>query len=414
MRVAVVGASGLAGLAVVEHLLREGIETIPLVGSTGNSWGLLSQGIVPRVVNVLNRNELSHALYGCTHVINCLRGDHNVMLQGVRNLVKEALHAGATRFVHLSSVSVYGHRPLSNAAVESAMPTVEKGSYGSIKLQQDKIVQRMASRGLQSIILCSPNIIGPGSYFLLQVLGCMLKDELLLADGGICVCNTLDVRNLAHACFLALSRGSMNGERYFVTDDERVTWADIVNGLRAAGQIVVSPPECTLDELRHMSEESTAPKPRLWVSVKHLVSSDVRNTLRRDPLLAKIDSALRAVIARLGPSVEEYLRLAIEGPIRNPHHSGDGKLGVMLSAQQLRGVWHRCDKAKAELGYRPIYTFSQSMAAFSRWLQGTRGMLESDWNFRKILFGYAGAEKRICASAYVPRSDVEKLQSRRI
>src|SRR5881409_724896 len=98
------------------------------------------------------------------------------------------------------------------------------------------------------------NIVGPGSYFLLEMLGCLLRGEFLLADGGSCVCTTVDVRNLAHACFLALSEGSTNGERYFVTDDERVTWASIVDGLRAAGQIVARPPECTLDELRRTSE----------------------------------------------------------------------------------------------------------------------------------------------------------------
>jgi nucleoside-diphosphate-sugar epimerase len=221
----------------------------------------------------------------------------------------------------------------------------------------------------------------------------LLRGELLLADGGSCVCSTVDVRNLAHACFLALSEGSTNGERYFVPDDERVTWASIVDGLRTAGQIVARPPECMLDELRRMSKEPAVPKPRLWASMKHLVSSDVRNALRKDPLLAKFDGALRAFVARLGSSVEDNLRLAIEGPIRNPHRSSDAKLNVRLSAQQLRGVWHRCDMAKAELGYRPINTFAQSMAAFSRWLQSTRGMLEPDWGSRKILFGYSGAEE---------------------
>ena len=393
MRVAVVGASGLAGFAVVEYLLEKGIETVPLVGSTGNSWRLFSQGITPQLVNVLHPDGLSRALGGCTHVVNCLRGDENVMLQGTRNLVKEALRAGATRFVHVSSVAVYGDRPAPGAAVESAMPSVEKGGYGWIKLRQDEIVQRTAARGLKSIILCPPNIVGPGSYFLLEILGCLLRGELLLADGGSCVCSTVDARNLAHACFLALSEGSTNGERYFVTDDERVTWASIVDGLRAAGQIVARPPECTLDELRRTSEEPAVPKPRLWVSVKHLVSNDVRSALRKDPLLAKIDGALRAFVGGFGPQMEDRFRLAIEGPIKVPRKPGDAKMNVRLSAQQLRGVWHRCDKAKVELGYRPICTFARSMAAFSRWLQSTRGMLEPDWSSRKILFGYSEAEK---------------------
>jgi len=388
MKVAVVGASGFAGYAVLEQLLEKGVETVPLVGSTGNSWRLLSRGISPKLVNVLEPGGLRSALAGCTHVVNCLRGEENVMLGGTRNLVKEALGVGATRFVHLSSVAIFGDPPAPGASVESAPPSVEKGSYGWIKLRQDETVQGATAQGLKSIILCPPNIIGPGSYYLLEILGCLLRGELLLADGGKTVCNTVDVRNLAHACFLALSEGSTSGERYFVTDDEQVTWASIVDSVRAAGRIAARPPECGLDDLRRLSERPPAPKLSLWGSMKHLASSDVRMALRKDPLLAKIDGGLRSLVAKLGSSVEDNLRLAIEGPIKAPHRSGGAKVNIRLSAQQLRGVWHRCDKAKAELGYRPRYTFAQSMAAFSRWLQDTRGMQEPDWNSRKILFGY--------------------------
>jgi nucleoside-diphosphate-sugar epimerase len=321
-------------------------------------------------------------------VVNCLRGERNVMLEGTRNLIEEALRAGASRFVHLSSVAIYGDPPAPQAAVESAAPAAAKGSYGWIKLQQDQMVQRMAARGLSSIILCPPNIIGPGSYFLLDILGSLLRGDLLLADGGRSVCTTVDVRNLAHACFLGLSKGGSNGERYFVTDDEEVTWADIVDALRAAGQIAGRPTECSLEELGAMHRQPLARTPSVWASAKHLVSSDVRNALRKDPLLAKVDGALRTLVAKLGSRVEDNLRLAIEGPLKGPSDAG-GKPNLRLSAQQLRGVRHRCDKAKADLGYRPPCTFAGSMSAFARWLQCTRGMRDPDWSLRKILFGYS-------------------------
>lgn len=389
MKVAVAGASGFAGFAVVEYLLSKGIDAVPLVGSTGNSWRLLSRGLSPRLTNVLDREGLRRALADCTHVVNCLRGDDNVMLDGTQNLMEEALRAGAKRFVHLSSVAVYGDPPAPAASVESAPAAAAKGTYGWLKLHQDQMVQKMAGRGLSSIILCPPNIIGPGSYFLLDILGSLLRGELVLAEGGTCVCNTIDVRNLAHACFLALGKGTSNGERYFVTDDEDVTWADVVDAVRAAGQIATRPAECSLEQLRRMSSEPPAPNPRLWAAIKHLVSGDVRSALRKDPLLAKLDGAVRALVARLGSGVEDHLRLAIEGPLKSPPPAALAKPRSRLSAQQLRGVRHRCDKAKAELGYRPPSSFAGSMAAFARWLQSTRGMGDADWSARKILFGYS-------------------------
>src|SRR5437763_16354110 len=61
VRVAVVGASGLAGFAVVASLLEKGIETLPLLASTGNVWRLFSQGIPPQLVYVLHPGGLSRA-----------------------------------------------------------------------------------------------------------------------------------------------------------------------------------------------------------------------------------------------------------------------------------------------------------------------------------------------------------------
>src|SRR3954469_20234652 len=168
MKVAIVGASGFAGYAVYEYLVANGMDVLPLVGSTGNSWRLLSRGITPQVVNVLDSRKLAHALRGCSHIVNCLRGEQDVMLRGTRNLVNEALRLRVTRFVHLSSVAVYGDPPTPDAALESAQPSVEKGTYGWIKLRQDEIVKKGADRGLSSIVLCPPNIVGPGSYFLLD------------------------------------------------------------------------------------------------------------------------------------------------------------------------------------------------------------------------------------------------------
>lgn len=392
MKVAIIGASGFAGSAVLEYLLEKGVDTVPLVGSTGNSWRLSSQGITPRIVSVLDAAALREALRGCTHVVNCMRGDENVMLQGTRNLVRAALRAGATRLVHLSSVAIYGDCPPSSATAEAATPKPERGTYGWIKLQQDEIVRNGTARGLKAIILCPPNIIGPGSYFLLELLGCMLRGEFLLADGGRSPCSTVDMRNLAHACFLALTRGSESGQRYFVTDDEATTWACVLAHLRMAGEVSVLPRECTLEALGRLANKSASIRASPWRSIKHLLSSEVRAAIRGDPLLARIDAGLRALVAMLGPSVEDKLRLAIEGPISNPRRPNPTKINVRLSAQQLRGVWHRNDRARSEFGYRAIVSFDQSMAAFSCWLASTRGMSAPDWELRRILFGYSVKE----------------------
>lgn len=388
MSVAVVGASGFLGSAVVEYLHRQGVEVVPLAGSTGNSWRLMSQGHKPRVVNVLDRDDLEVALSGCTKIVNCLRGDEKVMLGGMENILRAARRLNVARLVHVSSVAVFGDPPPAAAHTESAPTVPEKGSYGWIKLRQDQMVMAASRKGLSSVILSPPNIIGPGSDYLLQILDALLRGSFVLVDAGTAPCNTVDVTNLAHACWLALASDLEGCERYFVTDDECVEWRRLVTQLQHAARLVGDCPHISRTELQRLVVRRPAPGPSLRRALKHLASSDVRQALRKDPLLATIDSALRGLVTRFGPNLEERLRLLIEGPTATAAPAPHGNVHLRLCAQQLRDVVHSCARAKERLGYRPLHTFNQSMRAFAAWLTATRGMDEWDWVLRKRLFSY--------------------------
>jgi nucleoside-diphosphate-sugar epimerase len=388
-RVAVIGASGFVGTAVVEYLQARGVEVLPFVGSTGNSWQLLRRGLKPQVLDVLDAAAVERHLVDCPHVVNCMRGADEVMIKGLANLIGAAQENGVRRFVHLSSVAVYGDFPSAAAVDESGPTTTQRGTYGWTKLQQDQMIERAAKRGLPSVILCPPNIFGPSSAFLIQLLDALIRGEFLLVADEPQVCATVDVRNLAHACFVALDAKTNEGQRYFITDDERVSWPHLVERLTRAAQLDVTVPACSTVELKRMVQRSSPTQTTsLWRSVKHLVSSDVRQALRKDPNIARFDTGLRRLVGKLGSSVEDRLRLAIEGPAPIPRMPPTRQANVRLSGQQLRGVAHSCARAKADLAYRPVCTFEESMAAFERWLVATRGMSEPGWQLRKGLFGY--------------------------
>jgi 2-alkyl-3-oxoalkanoate reductase len=387
MRVAIVGASGFAGQATTELLLSRGIDAVPLVHSTGNSWGLFTRNIHPRLVDVLDTAQLKDALTGCTHVINCSRGSDEVMIDGLKNLLRCTVDLKISRFVHLSSVAVYGDPPPPQSQFENAPTNPEKGGYGAMKLHQDEIVQTFAKKGLSTIILCPPNIIGPESPYLLQILDTLYAGSFMLADGGGTACNTVDVRNLAHACLLALTANAAGAQRYFVTDDEDVTWTRVISALMKAGDVARGLREGSLEELRIWAKEPDRPQPSLRRSFLHLASGDVRRELRKDPLLEKLDTFVRSIASTFGSRFEGTLRNAIsEGKSARPNLEKD-ETALRLSTQQLRGVRHRCDNAREILGYRPLYTFDQSMKSFGLWLARTRGVGSRDWDLVRKLYG---------------------------
>jgi nucleoside-diphosphate-sugar epimerase len=387
MRVAVIGASGFVGASFIEQALRDGaFEVVPVIHSSGNAWRLIRHGLSLRTANLLDKDSVKAAVEGCTHVVNCSRGDNEVMLKGLRHLLEISGEARLEGFIHLSSVLVYGNVPAPDSAHESgATPPQPLESYGGMKLRQDKMVERAAAGGLPCLILCPPNISGPYSYFLGGIVDSIRKRALALLDEGGAVCNMVDVYNLAHAVALGLDRCSTQASRLFVTDDEDITWGQIVDALRPLCDEAPRPPSIGRGDLVKMRDQLFAkPKMNLARSLKHLVSSDVRAALRKDPLWASIDRVMRKGVARLGAAFEDQMRLAVEGPLQVA--PAPAPLNVPLTVQQLRGVRHSCELAKARIGYRPRYSFAESMEAYRAWYRSITGRTSASWSLARYLW----------------------------
>ena len=387
-KIAVVGASGFVGNAVVDRLVgRDDCSLVPLIRSSGNAWRLAKRGIEPKVVDLLSPAAVKDALAGCTHVINCSRGDAKVMLGGLRNLLDAASAASIKGFVHLSSVSVYGDPPdAASASEDAAPPPLDKSSYGYLKLEQDEMIARAARKGLPSVILCPPNISGPYSPYLNGLVETLRARQFALLENGRGPCNLVDVDNLALAVELALDKGTSDPTRLFITDGEATTWRDVIDALMPLTGRSDAPPIISREALQGAHTEAPAARASLFRSLKHLVSSDVRAALRKDPIWASADGLIRRSAAALGPGMEDRLRLSIEGPLPVRRSSGADALNLRLSSQQLRAVRHSCARAEKLLGYRPIYSFAQSMDAYRNWYRILHRMDGPDWAILKELY----------------------------
>jgi nucleoside-diphosphate-sugar epimerase len=386
-RIAVVGASGFVGTTVVEHLIAKGgDEVLPFIHSSGNAWRLARLGLDLKPLNLLAREEVRQALAGCTHVINCSRGGDAVMLDGLENLLAASRESRAARFVHLSSVMVYGDPPAPDGVTEEGRTDPAKGTYGALKLRQDQLVQKAAREGQPAVILCPPNIGGPYSGYYLEIVGALRAGKFSLMDGGEAPCNVVDVSNLAHAVELALENGTADGSRMFVTDDGATTWRDVVKELAPLAEMNEPVPAITREELLRSIPAEEKPSVSVLKSMKHIVSSDVREAIRKDPLLAKVDYVVRRGAALLGKSVEDRMRMSIEGPVQVSKPESEPLHFRRLCAQQLRGVLHSCERAKRELGYEPLYSFAQSAAAFRAWYRESHGMNSGAWDLLKHLY----------------------------
>lgn len=373
MRVAVFGASGFVGTTLVERLVTGGHEVRPLIRSAGKAWRLARWGLPLESVDVLDRGRVADAVAGCTHVVNCVFGTEKAMIRGARNIVAACRAAGIQRYVHLSSVAVYGDPPPPQSVVEDAPTHPEKGSYGWVKLEQDKIVAAACRSGLPSIILCPPVISGVYSHQLMNLVASIRQGRFALVDDGSSPCNLVDVHNLAKAIELALCGPRGDGRRYFITDDSQATWRQLAEAL-----LPLAGDGASLRSVTRAEAERLAAPPRRRISpmatLRHLMSRDVRGALRGDPLLARVEGGLRRVARGTLP---EWAVQGLRGRNGRPRASRGSQArdtDTLSLSRQLRMVRHSCQRAKAELDYEPERDFAASMARFTAWYHAMQGL----------------------------------------
>ena len=368
-KVAILGASGFVGSTLFEYLTRHtDHELLPFAHSSGGASCLAHLGLSLKQVDMLDRNALADALEGVDYVLNCARGNKEVMVTGMENLVRAARKAKVRKLVHLSSVAVYGDPPHPDSTNEDAPASPAPASYGAIKLTQDELIQRAAEDGLGAVILCPPNIIGPYSDYVLDILQSIERSRFKLIDDGRHPISVIDVINLCSAFVSALESNVADGRRLFICQPESTTWLDMYHALEPVLRQPFDLP--SVAESEYLATLSPTPSAQPTVSgnaLTHLVSDEVRTAIRLHPTWAAIEGAAKGAVRRIGGRTEDYMRDVAVGPMRVDQAVKARNEDTPLIAQQLRKVHHNPARAASDIDFVPPLSFDQSMARFRQW-----------------------------------------------
>ena len=166
------GAGGFLGSTLVESLCREAyqVRATDLPGT--NLAPARKAGAEVREADLLDAGALPRLFDGVTAVAN-VAGLFNYALppevldkanvQVTRNMCEAALSAKVARFVHISSIAVYG-RP-QTAPMTEAHPRNAANNYEKSKRQGEDVVLAYAHKGLPAVTLRPAGIYGPRSRY---------------------------------------------------------------------------------------------------------------------------------------------------------------------------------------------------------------------------------------------------------
>lgn len=156
-----------------------------------------------------------------------------VNVGGTRTVAAAAREAGVARFVHLSSVMVYGFDFPDGVEEEGPYPCTETNPYVVTKLRSEGTA--MAFHGEMGVTILRPgDVYGRGSGpWVDRPLGLMRQGLMILPDGGRGVLNLVHVDDLARAILDAVAR-DVTGLPINVCDGARTTCADYFGALAEA------------------------------------------------------------------------------------------------------------------------------------------------------------------------------------
>ena len=240
----VTGASGFVGGRLARILAMEGWTVRALVRTPDRASGLAGDPHLDVVVGDLcERSSVAGALADADVVFHCagnvrtwdtLESYRRDNVIATRTLVEAALarRRPLSRFVHVSSVDVYGYPD--SPADEESTTTLTTHHYGRSKLEGELEVRRLASRGgLPFTIVRPTNVFGPGGAFVEKIGRELLSGSMITIDSGRCHAGLVYVDNLAENLVRAACSTHTIGQTYNLRDENDVTWRDYLDRLAA-------------------------------------------------------------------------------------------------------------------------------------------------------------------------------------
>ncbi len=130
-----------------------------------------------------------------------------VNVGGTRSVARAAKAAGVRRFVHLSSVMVFGFS-FPDGVGEDGPLRGEGNAYCQTKIESEDVLSRTLERGDLEITIIRPgDVYGPGSIpWVVRPLELMKKRLFVLPNGGAGLLNHVHVDTLCEGILLAVER----------------------------------------------------------------------------------------------------------------------------------------------------------------------------------------------------------------
>jgi nucleoside-diphosphate-sugar epimerase len=248
----VTGGSGFIGGHLLARLVRDGWTVKALARSPASADRVAAAGAEPVHGDLADEAALARGAAGADVTFHAAAkvadwGDwadfRRVNVDGTKALLGACRVAGVRRFVHVGTEAVLLRgQPLVLADERTPLAFGSPSRYAATKALAEAAVT--SAGGIETIVIRPRFVWGPGDTTLVPVMAELVRrGRFRWIGGGRHRTSTTHVDNCVEALVLAASRGTP-GAAYFVTDGQPVVFRDFVTALLATRG--VQPPSGTV------------------------------------------------------------------------------------------------------------------------------------------------------------------------
>jgi nucleoside-diphosphate-sugar epimerase len=241
-RYLITGATGFLGGHVAEAFAQRGWPINAIVRPTSDTSFLEKLGVQLFRGEISDFKLVKDALTDVEVVVHAAAkvGDWGpvdeyraVNVDQLRVLLEACKGQALSRFLHISSLGVYEGRHHYGTDESVPTPKSHADGYTQSKVESEQLVLRYyADFGVPAVVLRPGFIYGPRDRTVLpRIIETLRRHQVRYPGGGLAAMNTIFVRNLIQAVFLALDRPEAVGQTYNLTDGEFVSKKQFIEAI---------------------------------------------------------------------------------------------------------------------------------------------------------------------------------------
>lgn len=241
MKVLITGGTGFIGSRLALASRERGYE-VALLGQTNtpaeqeNHQLLEKHGITTTLGSILEKDKLAGLAQGCDIVFHLAAAQHEanvpdehfyqVNVEGTRNILEASVQGGVGRFVHGSTIGVYG------AAMEGKLdensPLQPNNIYGVTKREGEQLALSFNGKLPVSVVRISETY-GPGDRRLLKLFKAIKKNVFFVIGKGDNKHQLIYVDDLIDGMYLAATDPQAVGQVFVLAGREVLTTREMVD-----------------------------------------------------------------------------------------------------------------------------------------------------------------------------------------